>query len=745
MTSESEEAFWSAGSVRERGVGRTNQRGVRQWQTSGSQGNARPWQNVSNQGVGRQWKNFNNYQSNGQRGRYQGPGTYRNNGGGYSNQNDRGKDMRSVNPRGPDGKPILCKSCGSFRHLLANCPDSWENMAMASVNITDQQDTEDVFCNMLTPNASQIEEATLLTGLGDDVKKFSIEARKCAVLDSACSSTVCGECWLDDYLTSLEEKDRDKVSRSTSSKLFRFGGGEKLKSEGLFKIPAYIAGKEVTINTDVVKSDIPLLLSKYAMKQAGVKLNLQDDTAEILGVHLILNETSSGHYCIPIDKGVVTAIESVYAVNIHNSNPNQKYKILVKLHRQFAHPAKDRFITLLKDAKVWDAGLTDILNTIYEKCEICKLYMRTPSRPVVAMPMASRFNEKVCIDLKKWRDRWILHMIDMWSRFSVSVFISRKQPSEVIDKIMTCWIGSAFGVMESLLSDNGGEFSSNEMREVCSILNVEKITTAAESPFQNGLCERNHAIVDNMLLKLEQQCPCTPTEVLLSWANMAKNSLQMWHGYSSYQLVFGKNPNLPNVMTAQLPALEGTSTSEVLVKHLNSLHAAREAFIESEADERVRRALRSKIRASERKYNHGDRVYYKRENSERWLGPAKVIFQDGKVVFVRHGSTFVRVSPNRLNPMGNVHVQGEDYNTIVSRGDEFSDQQQSTKFVAEQNITKTVQSDKNSTEEIMGKPSEAKESLTSETETRQSTVKYKPKIVLNKDEKILYKINESDE
>ena len=28
--------------------------------------------------------------------------------------------------------------------------------------------------------------------------------------------------------------------------------------------------------------------------------------------------------------------------------------------------------------------------------------------------------------------------------------------------------------------------------------------------------------------------------------------------------------------------------------------------------------------------------------------PRKVVFQDGKVVFVRHGSVFVRVSPNRL-------------------------------------------------------------------------------------------------
>ncbi len=68
---------------------------------------------------------------------------------------------------------------------------------------------------------------------------------------------------------------------------------------------------------------------------------------------------------------------------------------------------------------------------------------------------------------------------------------------------MSCWI-AIFGVMESIISDNGGEFCSDEMREVCSILNVEKLTTAADSPFQNGLCERNHAVVDNMLLKMQE-------------------------------------------------------------------------------------------------------------------------------------------------------------------------------------------------------------------------------------------------
>ena len=123
---------------------------------------------------------------------------------------------------------------------------------------------------------------------------------------------------------------------------------------------------------------------------------------------------------------------------------------------------------------------------------------------------------------------------------------------------------------------------------------MQLCTAAGESPFQNCLCERVYAITDMMLLKREADYGKMNSQTLLSWANMARNSLQMWNGYSSHQLVFGKIPNLPNIMQDTLPALEGRTRSEVFSQHLNALHATRKAFIQSEAEEMIRRALRNK-------------------------------------------------------------------------------------------------------------------------------------------------------
>ena len=97
-----------------------------------------------------------------------------------------------------------------------------------------------------------------------------------------------------------------------------------------------------------------------------------------------------------------------------------------------------------------------------------------------------------------------------------------------------------------------------------------------------------------------------------------------------------------------MPALEGTTSSDVLAKHLNALHCSRKAFIKCEADEKIRRALRYNIRAVEEVFHPGDRVFYKKDGNMRWFGPAKVVFQDGRIVFVRHGGVYVRVSVNRL-------------------------------------------------------------------------------------------------
>ena len=95
-----------------------------------------------------------------------------------------------MNPIGTDGHTVTCKCCGSFRHLVANCPDALGSKA--NVNVTED------------------EHAVLFTGHNkDEIARLGVDARICAVLDGACSSTVCGKLWLDGYLKSLDKESQN--------------------------------------------------------------------------------------------------------------------------------------------------------------------------------------------------------------------------------------------------------------------------------------------------------------------------------------------------------------------------------------------------------------------------------------------------------------------------------------------------------------------------------------------------------
>ncbi len=59
---------------------------------------------------------------------------------------------------------------------------------------------------------------------------------------------------------------------------------------------------------------------------------------------------------------------------------------------------------------------------------------------------------------------------------------------------MSKWV-AYYGVPSCILNDNGGEFTADEVVAMKGALNVVNLTTGANSPWQNGTCERNHAVM----------------------------------------------------------------------------------------------------------------------------------------------------------------------------------------------------------------------------------------------------------
>ena len=66
-------------------------------------------------------------------------------------------------------------------------------------------------------------------------------------------------------------------------------------------IPAVRAGQNMLLTIEVIENDIPLLLSKDAMKKANTYIDFANDEI-ILNKEIPVNLITSGHYCIPIGK-----------------------------------------------------------------------------------------------------------------------------------------------------------------------------------------------------------------------------------------------------------------------------------------------------------------------------------------------------------------------------------------------------------------------------------------------------------
>ena len=491
----------------------------------------------------------------------------------------------------------------------------------------------------------------------------------CAVVDTGCNVNVCGKKWLEEYVDMLDEYEKGLIKEYRTDKCFRFGDGESMKAHKRMKIPGYIGKEKLEIETEVIMSDIPLLLSKTFMKELRVVIDLGDDRIHWKrGEIETLKITSTGHYAIDISKGKNFENDMNFVRYVMYTHGGEKAKgKALKLHRQFAHPSKERLIKLIKDAGIRDKELEEELKKVGENCETCMQFKKAPSRPIVSMPMAKRFNEMISMDLKIWKDKYFLVMIDMATRYCNACVINSKVAEVIIDGVMRHWV-ALFGAPRKILTDNGGEFNNEKFRSMGENFNIHVMCTAAESPWSNGTCERLNAVLKDNVLKIQEENKCT-LDTALAWAVAARNALHNNQGFSPNQLVFGSNPSIPNIGEDSPVALENRTSSQIVADNLNAMRKSREEFIKADANERIRRALsRNTRRTEDLNVEVGSYVYYKREGEDGWRGPARVIGKDGKVNVVRHGGQIARAHICRVRGVEDKNpttMENIDGNTAV--------------------------------------------------------------------------------
>ena len=98
-----------------------------------------------------------------------------------------------------------------------------------------------------------------------------------------------------------------------------------------------------------------------------------------------------------------TKVEEVCQFRLDHLNEMDGYSALTKLYKQFVDPHEKRLLSLMKDAKVWKKEFRDDIERLRKEGQICEQLFKTSARPMMGLPVANKFNDRVATDLKIWK------------------------------------------------------------------------------------------------------------------------------------------------------------------------------------------------------------------------------------------------------------------------------------------------------------------------------------------------------
>ena len=158
------------------------------------------------------------------------------------------------------------------------------------------------------------------------------------------------------------------------------------------------------------------------------------------------------------------------------------FKAVKKVHEVNRHKGRDQLVQAYRTAGWMGPELTSLIERVVNDCKVCQKFKTSIARPRVTLPKATSFNEVVTLDLKEFGTKYVLWIIDSFSRFMVGKLIANKKADTVIQAIMDSWCMNVGFPTLGFYADNGGEFSNVKPDELTSKLGLTVKFVLAYSP-----------------------------------------------------------------------------------------------------------------------------------------------------------------------------------------------------------------------------------------------------------------------
>ena len=140
---------------------------------------------------------------------------------------------------------------------------------------------------------------------------------------------------------------------------------------------------------------------------------------------------------------------------------------------------------------VWWSTINTDIETVTQKCDICRQSSTMPTQHYTAWPATEKPWERIHLDFAgPFRGKMWLLCIDAYSKFPYVGMMeigqtSSKQTVQVIKDIF-----ALEGLPDTIVTDNGAQFTSKEFDEFCLQHHIHHITSPAYHPPSNGEAER---------------------------------------------------------------------------------------------------------------------------------------------------------------------------------------------------------------------------------------------------------------
>ena len=118
-------------------------------------------------------------------------------------------------------------------------------------------------------------------------------------------------------------------------------------------------------------------------------------------------------------------------------------------------------------------------------------------------------------------------------------YVTPNQTAKTVAKYLYQGYISIFGTPARLLSDRGANFMSSVIEEMCQILGIKELWTMTYHPQTNGLVERLHQMIMQMIRNLGEDKKADWPSHLAEIAHAYNATHSPVTGYSLHYLMFG--------------------------------------------------------------------------------------------------------------------------------------------------------------------------------------------------------------